>query len=585
MNSTASRKWSFLFFALLLGISFAYNYQHILFLRPYSVHQWRQCDCLSIAYNYYKEGMHFFRPVTHWCGPNGDGKVSTSECPLIYYGVACLWKIFGYHEFIYRLVTIAISFTGLFFLYKLAYELLSDHLLAIMVSLFLFASPIFAFYTNNFLVDVPALCFAIIGWYFFVRFLKTPVNKLFYISILFFMLAGITKLSSLIAFAPILILVGLELFGMKLNKGNKIFASPLKMTVPIALAFAIIALWTLYVLRYNSHLDIRVFSTQMFPIWQFDFSQCKNLLHSFYHDLLPQFYNASMLIIIAALFIALIVLHKKINSLFLFTTLCIAVCIVIYFLLWFQVFDVHDYYMINILVIVPCVLITFLHYLKKNHASFFASATLKIMLGLLLGLNIYYTAVRTSCKYPKSDGSKITEGFMVDKSTADLWNWFHWNYGVYMKAYETIESYNRSIGIKREDKVVSIPDNSVNISLYLMDQKGFDDYYYPTMEDLPRLEQYILLGAKYLFVNDSNLLQAYWIKPYITHPIGRYKNIQIYNLQSPEIIPQMLSNTKQYITKDSNWIRDIRVKAAEKKISVDSMLTLDAIWTLKTAKK
>ncbi|HTA84408.1 MAG TPA: glycosyltransferase family 39 protein [Bacteroidia bacterium] len=579
-------RWGLLFVLLLLGISFAYNYHSILFERPYSTHQWRQCDCLSITLNYYKEGMHFFTPVTHWCGPNGDGKVSTSECPIIYYTVACLWQIFGYHEFIYRLVVILISFAGLFYLYKLTYELLSDRLLAIMVSLFLFASPIFAFYANNFILDLPALSFAIIAWYFFVRFIKIQANKQLYISVLFFTLAGLTKLSALIAFAPILLLFPIEMLGLlKLNNGNKIFNSPLKQGMPFLAALVVIAAWTLYVVHYNSRVDIRVFSTQIFPIWHMNSAYKGRVFTSFYSDLLPQFYSLPALITILAMFATITVLWKKANSLLLFSAICIFSGVIAYIILWFQVLDVHDYYLINLLILVPFIIITFLHYLKNNHTRFFSSITLKILFGVFLAFNIYYTAIENRAKYPADDGSQVSSGFILRQKTVDMWNWFHGDYNLYLRPYETIEDYNRSLGIKREDKVISIPDNSVNISLYLMDQKGFTDYYYPTMPDLPRLKQYILLGAKYLFINDSDLLHKDWIKPYITHPFGAYRGISIYNLQTPDIIPEVIKDTKRYIRSDSNWISNIRTKALAKHISVDSMLTLDAIWTIKTAKK
>jgi len=44
-------KWVFLL--LLFAISMIYDYQDILFKTPQSLHQWRQCDCLSITMNYY----------------------------------------------------------------------------------------------------------------------------------------------------------------------------------------------------------------------------------------------------------------------------------------------------------------------------------------------------------------------------------------------------------------------------------------------------------------------------------------------------------------------------------------------------
>ena len=123
-----SKKWNYIFIVILLCVSSLYGYRDTLFLRPFSEHQWRQCDCLSIADNYYAEGMHFFSPEVHWSGNTGDGKTSTSECPLIYYTVAALWKVFGYHEFIYRLLNILIAFCGLYALFKLTPHVTHEHI-------------------------------------------------------------------------------------------------------------------------------------------------------------------------------------------------------------------------------------------------------------------------------------------------------------------------------------------------------------------------------------------------------------------------------------------------------------------------
>ena len=587
MQSISSKKWNFIFFALLICIAIAYNYQSILFQRPYSLHQWRQCDCLSIALNYYHGGMHFFSPVINWCGPNGDGKVSTSESPIIYYTVARLWKIFGYHEFIYRLLILCISFTGLFFLYRLANLLLHDALLSIMLSLFLFASPIFAFYANNFLPDLPALCFTIIAWYCFVCFIKTSWKSNLRLSAFFFMLAGLTKLSAVIAFMPVLLLFPIEMLGwLKLNNGKKIFDSPLKQFRPFFFAIVIILLWTIHAINYNKRVGIRVFSTQMFPIWQMNSVSIHNVLKSLFSFLLPQFYSVPALIVILAIFIALVALRRKVNSFMFYITICLLLGVLGYILLWFQVLDVHDYYLINLLVFVPCVLITFLHYLKNNHHEFFSSIKLKIFFGIFLSFNLYYTAFENRAKYPNDNSDYgVNSGHIMRQKDVDSWDWFHWHYNQTFRAYETIEDYNRNLGINQDDKVISIPDNSVNVSLYLMNQKGFTDYYYPTMGDLTRLKQYIVLGAKYLFVNDTSFIRKDWLKPYLVHQIGTYQNISIYNLQPHDILTEALKGTKQSIRSDSSWISEIRAKAMTKHISVDSMLTLDALWTLKNIKK
>jgi hypothetical protein len=43
---------------------------------------------------------------------------------------------------------------------------------------------------------------------------------------------------------------------------------------------------------------------------------------------------------------------------------------------------------------------------------------------------------------------------------------------------------------------------------------------------------------------------------------------------------EKVSEMRNYMRKDSVWFDKIKIKAQERKISVDSMLTIDAIWML-----
>ena len=108
-------KW--IFIVLVLVMSFIYHYHNILFLSPQSLHLWRQCDCLSITLNYYQDSNNFFEPAIHNLGHDGTGK-TISEFPVIYYLVAQIWKIFGIHEFIFRLIILLLFYAGLFSVFK-----------------------------------------------------------------------------------------------------------------------------------------------------------------------------------------------------------------------------------------------------------------------------------------------------------------------------------------------------------------------------------------------------------------------------------------------------------------------------------
>ncbi|MEI8137456.1 MAG: hypothetical protein WCH21_09060, partial [Bacteroidota bacterium] len=80
-----------------------------------------------------------------------------------------------------------------------------------------------------------------------------------------------------------------------------------------------------------------------------------------------------------------------------------------------------------------------------------------------------------------------------------------------------------------------------------------------------------------VIVTDANLPKMGW---------GFFENLE--NLFKTGWLPtgegvkeiSELEETRQNIRMDNNWMKQIEGKAKERKITVDSMLTLDAIWTL-----
>ena len=90
--------------------------------------------------------------------------------------------------------------------------------------------------------------------------------------------------------------------------------------------------------------------------------------------------------------------------------------------------------------------------------------------------------------------------------------------------------YLRSLGISRNDRVISINDRSPNITLSLMDQKGVTDFG-KSIEDAEKIHQEIKKGAKYLIINNPDYYKKDFIQPFITHKIGTYMNIDIFDLR------------------------------------------------------
>jgi hypothetical protein len=517
--------WIFLaMFILMAGL---YHYHKILFYRPMSVHQWRQCDCLSITLNYFKENRSFLNPSVCWIGEKGTGE-TISEFPIIYYTVAQLWKIFGQHEFIFRGLVVLLLFTSLFLLFRTFERFLENSFWAIGLVMLLFTSPIWVYYGNNFLADVPGLSLAIIGWFYFMKFYRDEKNKYLFLAMFFFLFGGLIKVSSLISFISISGVFLMEtVLNIKMGEGRKIFGRPKIQFIPFVIIALVITCWYRFAMMYNETHNSDIFLTGILPIWDFPHDRVIYVWNTFIHKIIYCYYNQLMLHVILICFGLCILFFRKTNRFLLTINIFMAIGVILFLILWYDVLDIHDYYLTNLLIFT---VITFFNFfivcknLQLLRSKIFASLFI-----IFLIYNVFYASAFNSTRYFSPSDNTIYS-WVLRKEWLDESRWAHWNYGNHFKAFETIEPYNRSLGIKRTDLIISIPDQSINISLYLMDQKGWTDYGYgPRGEE--KIRKFIQRGAKYLFINDENLYKEEWIKAFLKNKIGNYRNIDIYSLR------------------------------------------------------
>ena len=68
-------------------------------------------------------------------------------------------------------------------------------------------------------------------------------------------------------------------------------------------------------------------------------------------------------------------------------------------LLFYQVFNVHDYYLINLLINIPLTLLTFLDLIKRNNPNLLLNKNIKIIAAIFITFIIYDSALKTRIKY------------------------------------------------------------------------------------------------------------------------------------------------------------------------------------------
>jgi hypothetical protein len=512
-----------LFIIILICISFFYHYNEIAFKRPQSVHKWRQSDCASIALNYYQGGMRFFNSETHNLTSDSGttGKCCTSEIPILYYVVASFYKVFGYHEYIYRIFNTLLFLLGLFFLFQFIQFLLKDSFWAIALTILFFTSPVLVYYGNNFLPNSSSLAFSIMGWYFFVRFSFERKPKWFYISIIIFFIAAALKVTALFSIFAILGIYLLELFKLKkFNEGRILFNQPVKYLLSIIFILFIIGLWVVYAHSYNQRHDSSYFSTTIFPLWNLNRTEIKAILDNINNLWLDQYFHKSVLLFLSVCFLFIMVFFRKNNALLIFSITFIFAEVIVYIILQFWTFADHDYYTINMYILPILIVVSSFDILKRHFSKVFSSAIFKVVFSLFLLFNIYYAHQKINERY---------EGWMNDyQKNNDLY---------------TITPYLRQIGISSSDTVISIPDKS-NISLYLMNQKGWTEYtdakfnreiHVLYNQDSIGIKTSIEKGAKYLIVNGiSELYEKEYLQSYCSSLRGNYGGVLIFDLRNTE---------------------------------------------------
>lgn len=501
---------SYRFLFLLLVLSVLYDYPSILFKRPQSVHHWRQSDCASLSLNYYQTGMHFFQPQTHnLTSDNGTtGYNATSEIPIEYYFIAVLYKIFGYHDFIYRMVNTLIFLAGLFFLYKTLFLWLNSFFWSTTITLFFFTSPVLVYYGNNFLTDTSALAFALVAWYFFSKFYLLGKQKSFFISMFFFLLAGASKITALMSFVSIVTVFLIELFGItKFKEQKKLFQKPVIQAISFFIVILIIGSWALYANNYNNIHRMSYFSTGIFPFWSMDKNGVQQVLFHVKHYWLNQYFHVSALYLLGALFLVSLIFCKKLNRFLLIINLSIFIGTILYIILWFSTFKDHDYYTINLYILLIFTFVSFAWLMKYHFSYLFNSPYIKSLFFAFLLFNVVHANNQIHQRYN---------------------GW--WNEHPEYKDYDSITPYLRSIGIAPLDTVICLPDQS-HFTLYLMNQRGWTNCLSQNT-DYASIASNIKKGAKYLIINGNETLSREYLQFFMQHPLGQYGNVRIFKLDS-----------------------------------------------------
>lgn len=440
-------------------------------LRPQSIHQWAQCDRAAVALNYYQESMNLFLPRVHNLD-NGTG-ITGMEFPFVNYSVACLYKIFGFHEFIYRLFVLLVYSIGLYCAFLIAEKFLKHFYFSMGVVLLFACSPLLAFYSSNFLPDPVSLAFSLMAWYFLFKQVDVKEgNKYLYLWVIFFCLSALIKVSALINLPAMFFW-----FFYNQQEGQRVKKSisfALNATLIVALVFS----WYSYAIYLSNREQSEMFLLQSRPPQSV--KEFLEVWDEVYRVWWERVYENIILFILLGcmIYYAILFKGKNKNLVIISASLFFSVAGFLYFM-WLQL-QHHDYYLISLYVLIFFAMILSVDLLRNINWKWNG-----LLVSVLLVSGISYQFAMAK--------NHIRTSYKIDS----------WKYGsAHFNNYFDFEEVLLKAGVSKGDRVISIFDHSPEISLYLMNRKGVTVSY---RKDKEVFETYLNSGRfEYVIYNSQS---------------------------------------------------------------------------------
>lgn len=491
-------------------------------LPPGALHISAQCDRASIAQNYYVDGVSFFEP--HINNLLRETGIAATEFPLIPYVSSVCYKIFGYHDFWYRFLVFLVFSIGFVFSFFIAKLFLKNIAAALLVCTVWLCSPTLLYYIPNFNPDPASLGLILIAWFLFFR-----LQKHFSLyTLLFFSLASalavLLKASSAISVIAMVALLALD--QLKWLSADKTRIVHKKPAVLLGIVCAMLLSYAWY--HYASQLNEFYFSGffTLYPRIPETKEQVQLILQELRDNFLFHYYPPATLILLATAQVLLLSLNKYINRQLLWISWILAAGTLAFFILMFAAMGHHDYYIITLLPWPFFVFLSLAQGLQNwlHEKPQFITALVFAGAFFMMTNGIAHSHKMNTLIYDKSN--------------------FVYNEPLF-EAYYTVAPLLREAGVQRNERMVTMTDCTYDVSLYLMNQKGFT---VSDKKDMPHLLHFLFSrGGKYLMTNSAKCLpHSDKIIRFMGNPILKHQNLTLYK---PNLHSELADSLRQIMFK------------------------------------
>ncbi len=500
----AINKSSLIIFSIIvLFISVYYNYASLLFSPPVGNHIWRQADSASFAWSYWQNNNGFFSPqIMNLSYGNG---YAGSEFPVFQYFTAKLYSLFGFQYWFQKAIHLVFYFSGIYAMYSIAQFFTKNFSTSIVLSILFFAAPTLVFYANNFTPDVVALSCSFIALALYFKSKQNSKSVFILGATLFFTLSGLLKATYLIPLVAIILAeLSNSFFCAEKHSHPKHF---LKYLLAVIFVFAATMAWVVYIKNYNQINGHKYFLTSVNSLWsdsastdekKFIWQRTINEWKSyFFHDSVHYLFLFSLVLLPYS--------FRKGNRFLSFIILYLLLGVVAYYLLWYNQFYHHDYYTIPVYSLYFFSILNLIYFLLNNFRIKIMAGVISLFFITLILINARYT--KEILNYRISDDTKVP------------WNSVLWG--------KDLKPYLKSIGISENDVIISIPDNSPQVSLYMLGRQGYTNFREGEY-NLQKILDKKNAGVKFLIVSDETLNET--IKDFSLNKAGTFKSITVYRL-------------------------------------------------------
>lgn len=445
---------SVLFVILAMGLLFHYKYINEF---PSHIHAWAQADRYALALGFIHNNFNFFKPETFVLNPsfpNGwrvpiSESITAVDFPAHEFIAALVMKVTDIHSpWIFRLYILLYSFAGLLGLFKLTKLLTGSFAKSFLVVVFTATSPVFVYYQGGFLPSIPSFSNAIIGIYFYTRYLLDKRDRDFYFAVFFLTLAALCRISFSI---PLISMMALEFIRI-VQKQTRLKPKLL----PVILSASIILAYFFY----NSYLKNKygtIFLSEIRPAASSEqaIETFKIIYHNWFYHYFTKIHYSIIGILTVAVLVSIKIWIKKITlitqQLWIFIAFIFVGSTILFFLMINQ-YRVHDYYFFDTFLLPVVMSLIFFVSLIKTKSSRRNS--------ILIMLAVFLISIPMIIKASRMQSSRriVWDG---DRVSAMIQN------------YQGSDAFLDSIGVPDDAKMLVLGAYAPNIPGILMDRKSY----------------------------------------------------------------------------------------------------------------